>query len=554
MDLQTLLSRIPWTHHFKMDFTATLDNRVQKTITPVYALPGEMFEGFFCAGFYTSGSGLELYPVGLSQQRDFVTKYYHLKESRKWEEEAQRDDVYYVPLELTAINLSLYGKRGFYKIYTVQGLPYKFPLLFVEERSEEGTLAHGFYQNDKGMVKRFSYPVNSTTWCKYLSDLENGAYSFTHYGKDADKIITSEKARKSSAAKKKEEVDDWPIKWEEPQSIKEYLDQHVVEQDHAKKVLSVAFSNYYLEQKTKQKLPRNPVLLIGPTGVGKTLMASLLAKKAGLPFGETALPLNSGVGFVGGDISDGYKQIRAKTTEPAPYGIFFGDELDKVARRGTGTWGITLMDELVSQIEGKVIELDYGNNKRLSFDTRNILFIFAGAFHENQDMLSLTGIISRRLRGDKKVGCGVDHDKGRDEINLLEQVAIDDLIKYGLKRELVGRLAHRAVLQKLTRNNLVEIIKKSKSSPLLGYRELFAEKGYALQVEENAYDALAAACPQETGARSLHDVCSRVFLEIIYDPKVFAHDEKIVLSADLIEKLLPGSAELKTSLGKSENL
>ncbi len=555
MDLQSLLSGIPWTQDFGLDFTATLGNRIQKTSTPMYALPGEMFNDFFHAGFYTD-AGLEFCPVGLSQQRDFVTKYYHLKENRKWEEEAQRDGVYYLPLELTTINFSFSGDDDFYRIYTVQGLPYAFPLVFVEERSEEGTLAHGFYQNNKQMVKSFTYPLDPARWRKYLSDLERGLYSFTNFKKGADKIITSETLRRTPAVakKKEEEADDWPITWEDPQSIKGYLDQHVIEQDHAKKVLSVAFSNYYLERKTKQKLPRNPVLLIGPTGVGKTFMVSLLAKKAGLPFGETALPLNSGVGFVGGNISDGYKQIRAKTTEPAPYGIFFGDELDKAARRGTGTWGITLMDELVSQIEGKVVELDYGSNKKSTFDTRNILYIFAGAFHENQDTLSLTELVSRRLRGDKKVGFGVDHDTRRNEAALLEQVAIDDLIKYGLKRELVGRLSQRAVLQKLTRKNLIEILTKSKSSPLLGYRELFVEKGYALEVEENTYDALVAACPKETGARSLHEVCSRVFLEIIYDPKVFAQGNKILLTAALIEKLFSTASESEVSSRKSENL
>jgi len=545
VDLKRLLSGVPWTQEFKVDFTATLDSAVQKTTTPVYALPGRMEDGEFEAGFYLEG-GLEFLSVGLAQQSDFVIKYYHLNKNRKWEaSDQQRDGIHYLPLRLSEVNLNL-EEDHFYRLYTIQGLEYAFPLIFVEEESEEGMVGHGFYESEKNMVKRFTYPMNymREQWEDYLVELERSAYTFSGFKKDADKVTGSETSRKSmvKAAPKEEDTDDWPIKWENPLSIKTYLDQHVIKQDYAKKVIAVASSNYYLERKTKKKFPRNPLLLIGPTGSGKTLMLSLIARKAGLPLARTSLPLNSGTGFVGSSISDAYKQIRAKTKEAAPYGIFFGDELDKLARRGTGTWGTTLMDELVSQIEGEVVELDYGNNNKASFDTRNLLYFFAGAFHENQSMLSLSSIVAGRLKGEKKIGFGVSHEIKDDDIALLQQVTYEDLVKYGLKPELVARFSRRPVLEKLTKDDLRRILKESKSSPLLGYQALFEEKGFLFEVESEALDAIVEACPKNSGARALSETCDAVFLEINCDPKEFApknaSKKKITVSANLVHKLL----------------
>ncbi|MBI2125368.1 AAA family ATPase [Candidatus Woesearchaeota archaeon] len=556
MDLKRLLSGVPWTQNFKVDFTATLDSAVQKTTTPVYALPGRMVDDEFEAGFYQEGSGLEFFPIGLAQQSDFVIKYYHLNRNRKWEaSDQQRDGIYYLPLRLSEVNLDM-AEENFYRLYTVQGLEYSFPLIFVEEESEEGMVGHGFYESEKNLVKRFTYPMNyiRVQWEDYLIDLERNAYSFSEFKKGADKVTGSENSRKAiakTAPQESEEIDDWPIKWEDPLSIKAYLDQHVIKQDYAKKVIAVASSNYYLERKTKKKFPRNPLLLIGPTGSGKTLMLSLIARKAGLPLARTSLPLNSGTGFVGSSISDAYKQIRAKTKEAAPYGIFFGDELDKLARRGTGTWGTTLMDELVSQIEGEVVELDYGNNNKASFDTRNLLYFFAGAFHENQSMHSLSSIVAGRLKGEKKIGFGVSHEIKDDDIALLQQVTYEDLVKYGLKPELVARFSRRPVLERLTKDDLRRILKESKSSPLLGYQALFEEKGFSFEVENEALDAIVEACPKNSGARALSETCDAVFLEINCNPKEFAPKntpkKKITISADLVRRLLDVPKTSETS-------
>jgi len=339
------------------------------------------------------------------------------------------------------------------------------------------------------------------------------------------------------------------INWEEPQTIVKYLNQYIISQDHAKKVVAVAFSNHMIRFKTKNRnLPRGNILLIGPSGVGKTYMVSLLAKKASLPMAQTKLSGKSSEGYKGENLSSVFEQIIAHGQDKAPYGIVFFDEIDKLARDDWGSgsgFGPRLQDELIGWLEETAIsnqDLAYTSGHSRRLNTKNLLFVTAGAFQGlGED--SLENIIARRLNINKRsIGFSTnskDSEKQIDKDYLLQKVLPQDLVTYGLKTELIGRFSSIGVFYPLSVEDKVRILIESKNSPLRKYSQLLESKGYELKIEKSVPKIIIDHCPPETGARAIDAICNNLFLEILYKPEKYADENRVIrVTADLTQKLI----------------
>jgi ATP-dependent Clp protease ATP-binding subunit ClpX len=335
--------------------------------------------------------------------------------------------------------------------------------------------------------------------------------------------------------------------WNNPRSIVGYLNRFIIGQEEAKRVVAVAFSNYMTKfQRKDESLQKENLLLIGSSGVGKTFMISLLAKVASLPFAETKLSGKSSEGYKGENLSEVFEQIRAKSAEEAPYGIVFLDEIDKLARDEWGSgggFGSRLQNELIAWLEEATITGDKSNekDKRRPINTRNILFVTAGAFRGANGNGALEALVEDRI-GDGKPKLGFGAETGKRVQGKLEYSTPEDLIKYGFMLELVGRLPAVAVFKELSKDDKLQILKRSEKSCLANYQRLLSLKGYGVQVGDDVLEYIVEQAPRETGARALFSVCSDLFSDIIYDPEQFADDKKkINITPEIAKKLIRGN-------------
>ena len=315
-----------------------------------------------------------------------------------------------------------------------------------------------------------------------------------------------------------------------PHKIKASLDEYVVGQEYAKKAISVAVYNHYKRVATDTmddiEIEKSNMLMIGPTGCGKTYLVKTLARLLDVPLAVTDATSLTEAGYIGDDIESVVSKLLAAAdndVERAEQGIIFIDEIDKIAKKKNSSQrdvsGESVQQGMLKLLEGSDVEVPVGANSKnamvplTTVNTKNILFICGGAFPDLED------IIKERLNKQASVGFQADlKDKYDKEKNILEKVTVEDLRKFGMIPEFIGRLPIIFTLQGLDEEKLVKILKEPKNAILKQYQKLLALDEVKLEFEEDALLAIARkAMKKDTGARGLRSIIEEFMLDIMYE-------------------------------------
>ena len=315
-----------------------------------------------------------------------------------------------------------------------------------------------------------------------------------------------------------------------PHILKAKLDEYVIGQDRAKKAIAVAVYNHYKRVATNTmddiEIEKSNILMIGPTGCGKTYLVKTLARLLDVPLAITDATSLTEAGYIGDDIESVVSKLLAAAdndTERAERGIIFIDEIDKIAKKKNTTArdvsGESVQQGLLKLLEGSEVEVPVGATSKnamvplVTIDTRNILFICGGAFPD------LENIVKERLTSHSSIGFSAElKDKYDQDRNIVSKVTIDDLRAFGMIPEFIGRLPITVTLEGLNRDMMVRILKEPKNAILRQYQKLLALDEVDLRFDDEALDVIAdKAIAKKTGARALRSIIEEFMLDSMYE-------------------------------------